>query len=157
MKEEVYKLASVIAPHYSLDPFLVLAITEQESGYSQFALRLEQGYYFKYLRKNANIPQVVKPLMATSWGLMQVMGLSFFEMNEFKHFTKPQEYVAFFDSYLADPAFQIHAGCRWFLKKMTLAGDEIRKALLYWNGGGNPAYPDEVLARRERLKVEFTI
>jgi hypothetical protein len=31
----------------------------------------------------------------------------------------------------------------------------MHKALLFWNGGGNPHYPDEVLLFREQLSKEF--
>jgi hypothetical protein len=41
-------------------------------------------------------------------------------------------------------------GCKVLRKKLdAMAGDPMR-GLLAWNGGANPAYPGQVLARRPR-------
>ncbi len=46
-------------------------------------------------------------------------------------------------------------GGRFFETKMKLAGGNVPKGLLYWNGGGDQQYDDKVLARRDRLVKEL--
>jgi soluble lytic murein transglycosylase-like protein len=49
---------------------------------------------------------------------------------------------------LCDPATGVDLGCRILAKRMARTRGDVPAALLAWNGGSNPNYPAEVLARR---------
>ena len=48
---------------------------------------------------------------------------------------------------LCDPATALEIGCKVFARKLSAAGDFVHAALQLWNGGGNPDYADQVMAR----------
>ena len=48
---------------------------------------------------------------------------------------------------LCDPAAGVEWGCRLLAKRLARARGDVPAALLAWNGGTNPNYPAEVLAR----------
>jgi len=149
-KTDVLRLAKTIAPKYKLDPYLVLAIVEQESMYDPKARRLEQNFFRKYTR-DLPYDEVSEVLLATSWGMMQTMGLSLYEMDFFVQLDAV--FVAtHLQKYLNDPEAQIEWGCKYFKRKLERANGDITKALLYWNGSSD--YPPQVLARLKRLKGE---
>src|SRR5579863_3306493 len=134
-------LAHKAAATQSLDPALVCAVVEQESGWNPWAIRYEPAFFAKYvapLYTNNKISASEAYARGFSWGLMQVMGQTARENG----YTEP------FLSSLCDPADALEIGCRVLRKKFeTAAGDTVR-TLLAWNGGSNPAYPAQVLARR---------
>src|SRR5258708_13282468 len=73
-----------------------------------------------------------------SWGLMQVMG----------QVAREAGFDALFLSALCDPEQGLTIGCKVLHKKFdAMAGDSTR-ALLAWNGGANPTYAAQVIARR---------
>jgi soluble lytic murein transglycosylase-like protein len=155
-KIEVWPICREVATKQSLDPYLIMAIIEQESNYDQFARRLEQGFFRRYTEPG-NMDEVSEVLLAVSWGLMQTMGESLRALGFFGDDAAVNSTVASMalSRYLADPKEQIQCGCEWYKKKLALAGGNIRFALLKWNGGGNPMYPDEVFRRETRLRKEF--
>jgi soluble lytic murein transglycosylase-like protein len=55
-------------------------------------------------------------------------------------------------STLCDPALGLAVGCKILRQKLDAAGGDAPKALLAWNGGGNPDYAEEVLARVARYR-----
>jgi len=156
-KASLIALATDAAKKYGLDPALVCAVIEQESGWDTWAIRYEPAFFTKY----------VAPILATkmisvteayarsfSWGLMQVMGQVAYEEGF------PGKYF----SLLCDPATGIDAGCKHLAKMFKAAAaaagpipltdaETQREALLHWNGGGNPAYPSEVIARIPTYQV----
>jgi soluble lytic murein transglycosylase-like protein len=54
-----------------------------------------------------------------------------------------------FLSTLCDPEQGLAVGCKVLCKKFDAMGGDTTRALLAWNGGGNPAYPAQVLARKQ--------
>ena len=52
-----------------------------------------------------------------------------------------------FLSALCDPATGLDAGCAVLASKLATASGEVTRALELWNGGANPNYAAEVLAR----------
>jgi hypothetical protein len=52
-----------------------------------------------------------------------------------------------FLSELCDPSTGLDAGCELFAHKFALAEGNLGRALALWNGGTNPEYPAQVLAR----------
>ena len=140
-----------------LDRWLVLAICAQESGGCCVAWRPEPEFLSRY---GAGIAQSVMqsgvtayqrwwvrdPLvLATSFGLMQTLVVTAIERG------MALEYP----TSLCQPEVSLEAGCRQLAFLFGhLTGDvrePIRTTLLRWNGGGDPAYPDKVLAWRDDL------
>lgn len=133
-----------------LEPEIVCGICEQESTWIPDAMRFELGWFNRLdwgsLIKTNTFPRLSsfdteKAARSTSYGLMQTLGQSVRE-------------IGFTDwmPALCDPATGIEWGCRLFTRKLSAAGGDIPKALLFWNGGGNPYYPSQVLARSEAYK-----
>lgn len=128
-----------------LDSAVVCAVVEQESGWNPWAMRYEPLFFAKYvapLYTNNKVSATEAYARGFSWGLMQVMGQTAREtgMNSL-HL-----------SALCDPAVGLAVGCKILRKKLEAASGELRKALLAWNGGGNPDYAEEVLGRVERYR-----
>lgn len=115
------------------------AVIEQESNWDIWAIRYEPGFYEHYV-KPMNLSRSEANARSTSWGLMQVMG----EVARELMFGGP------FLSQLCDPDFGIEFGCRKLSALLGEVGNNIHAALLRYNGGGNPNYADEVLARTSR-------
>lgn len=154
-----------IAPQFELDPVLALALCQQESDYRHDAARLEQGFYRRYTEKDS-LATTAEVLLACSYGLMQTMGQILREHGYFQYFLdinnrsnalnfrQPLSPIAIckgIDWYMERPREQVLWGCKHLRKKIDLAKGDIRKALLFWNGGGRPEYPDEVLEKFTKL------
>lgn len=70
-------LAHKAATAQSLDPALVCAVVEQESGWNPWAMRYEPAFFTRYvapLYTNNKITATEAWARGFSWGLMQVMG-----------------------------------------------------------------------------------
>jgi len=134
-------LARKAAAAQSLDPALVCAVVEQESAWNPWAIRYEPLFFAKYvasLYTNNKISASEAYARGFSWGLMQVMG----------QVARESGFDALFLSALCDPEQGLAIGCKVLRKKIdAMAGDTMR-GLLAWNGGGSPAYPAQVLARK---------
>lgn len=129
-------LARAIASQHALDPALVCAIIEQESSWDTHAIRYEPVFRSRYVAP-LGLPPTEEIARSISWGLMQVMGQS----------AREHGFAGKFLSALCDPPAGITAGCSVFTAKMSQASGDIQRALALWNGGANPAYATEVLAR----------
>ena len=133
-------LARRAAAAQSLDPALVCAVVEQESAWNPWAVRYEPGFLSRYvapLYTAGKLSATEAYTRSMSWGLMQVMGQVAREFG-FEADSLPE---------LCDPATGVDVGCTVLAKRMARARGDISAALLAWNGGGNPNYPAEVLAR----------
>jgi soluble lytic murein transglycosylase-like protein len=134
-------LARKAAASQSLDPGLVCAVIEQESGWNPWAIRYEPLFFSKYvasLYTNNKISASEAYARGFSWGLMQVMG----------QVAREAGFDALFLSALCDPEQGLAVGCKVLRKKLDAAAGDTTRALLDWNGGGNPNYAAQVLARR---------
>jgi len=134
-------LATNMAQAHGLDPALVCALIEQESAWNTWALRYEPAFFAKYvasLYTNNKVSATEAYARGISWGLMQVMG----------QVARENGFTDRFLSGLCDPAVGIEFGCRVLRKKLDSAKGDTLQGLLAWNGGGNPNYAVEVLARR---------
>ena len=120
---------------YGLEPEIVAAVCEQESGWDTWATRFEPAFFAKYI-----VPMTIQigegEMRATSFGLMQIMGETAREFG----------FAGKFLTELCDPDVGVNFGCRKLQKCFDIHGDPDT-ALLAYNGGSNPAYPAEVLAR----------
>ena len=124
-----------------LDPALVCAVIEQESGWSPWAMRFEPMFLKNYVKPHLpEAPTTGEIARATSWGLMQIMGQVALENGfEGRFFTE-----------LCDPATGIQFGCKKLRACLEARSEDNDKALLMWNGGGNANYPTQVLARMRK-------
>lgn len=125
------------AKQMGLDPALVCAVVEQESNWNPWAIRAEKGFETRYVDPLGlkNMTEVFARSM--SWGLMQLMGEVARELG----------FTGTYLSQLCDPALGLLWGCKKLRKCFDAHPNDNEKALLMWNGGGNPNYANEVLAR----------
>lgn len=138
---QLVALARKAAATQSLDPALVCAVVEQESSWQAWAMRYEAAFFAKYvagLYTNNKITASEAYARGFSWGLMQVMGQVAREMG----------FDGTFLSALCDPENNLAIGCKLLRKKLDSMAGDVTRGLLAWNGGANPDYPAQVLARR---------
>ncbi len=137
------EMAAAAAVRHHLDPALVCAIVEQESAWQPWAIRFEPAFFAKYVAPLFAICKIEPATnteaysRAISWGLMQVMGQT----------ARERGFAGKFLSELCDPATGLDAGCELLAHKLALAEGNIERALVLWNGGANPEYPAQALAR----------
>lgn len=175
-RQQVFQVCQEIAQPFGLDPMLIYAICLQEGEkdeatkhYDPSVARLEQGYYRRY-SETRSLATTSEILLACSYGVMQTMGGSLYEDEFFEWYYNQQSdgekrrlqgpysrdaITAAIDDYCIHLDWQIRFGCIHFKKKLAAVGGDTRKALLRWNGGGNLAYDDEVLAKYERVKSGY--
>ena len=138
-------LARKAADAEGLDPAVVCAVVEQESAWNTWAMRYEPLFFAKYvapLYTNNKVGATEAYARGFSWGLMQVMGQTARETGV----------NSLHLSALCDPTIGLAVGCKILRKQLDAAGGELRKALQSWNGGGNPDYAEEVVARVARYR-----
>jgi soluble lytic murein transglycosylase-like protein len=138
---QLLMLARKAAASQSLDPALVCAVIEQESSWNPWAIRYEPAFFVRYiapLYTNNKVTASEAYARGFSWGLMQVMG----------QVARETGFDAPFLSSLCDPEQGLAVGCKVLRRKFDANAGDTTRALLAWNGGGNAAYPAQVLARR---------
>jgi soluble lytic murein transglycosylase-like protein len=139
-KGALVALARQKAAEHGLDPALVLAVCEQESGWEPWAIRYEPEFMRRYIA-----PQYVKGGMtateawtrAMSFGLMQIVGET----------AREEGFEGRFLSELCDPSTGLEFGCRKLGRVLSKHPGDDAAALQAWNGGGNANYAAEVMAR----------
>jgi len=141
MNQQLIALAKQIAVTHSLDPDLVCGIVEQESDWNPWSIRYEPAFYQKYVRPLGGLSATEAYGRSFSWGLMQVMGECARENGYAGNLAQ-----------LCDPQTGLTQGCVHFDRKFKAAEGDVTKALQLWNGGGNPDYAPQVLARAARYK-----
>lgn len=142
MNDTLVQQAKKTAELYGLDPALVCAVCEQESGWNVWAMRYEPAFQVRYVNKIPNISDTERIARSTSWGLMQLMG----QVAREKGFSHT------FLAMLCDPDIGLSMGVRKLKECLDEEGGDEAKALLRWNGGGNPEYPLQVIARKDKYK-----
>ncbi|MFZ0883120.1 MAG: transglycosylase SLT domain-containing protein [Candidatus Acidiferrales bacterium] len=138
---ELVTLARSIADSHGLDQSLVCAVVEQESAWDTHAMRYEPGFRAHYVAP-LRLPATEEIARSISWGLMQVMG----------QVAREHGFTGKFLSELNEPSIGIAIGCEVLGAKISTAGNDIWRALELWNGGGNPEYAAQVIARVARYK-----
>lgn len=151
-KKELIDAARLKANQHNLWPDLVCAICDHESGgWNTYAIRpeSESGFMARY---GAAYTQIVKAtaskvddrwiryedIFYCSYGLGQVMYPVCLEL--FPDWTLKLKYP----TELCDPWNGLEALCRIFSKKLEVASGNVQKALLFYNGGADPTYPEKV-------------
>jgi soluble lytic murein transglycosylase-like protein len=150
-RADLIALARAAAESHHLDAALVCAICEQESAWNTWAIRYEPVFYSHYIVPQLSAGQISvteAQSRAFSWGLMQVMGQVAREHNFGVESSKNIAPLA----QLCDPACGLDVGCTVFTAKLSAAHGDAARALQLWNGGGNPNYAVEVLARVEKYQ-----
>lgn len=125
---------------YSLESALVCAVIEQESGWNPWATRYEPNFFKKYVAPIYTAGEITATeayARGFSYGLMQLMG----------QVARERGYQGEFLSELCNPYVGVDFGCKHLAHKWDAAGGDMARALLLWNGGGNPEYPQQVMAR----------
>jgi len=138
---QLLNFARKAADAQGLDPGLVCAVVEQESGWNPWAMRYEPAFFTKYvapLYTNSKVSASEAYARGFSWGLMQVMGQVAREFG----------FEPVFLLTLCDPEQGLAIGCKVLRKKIEAAGGDVTRGLLAWNGGANALYAAQVLARR---------
>jgi len=133
-------LARSVAVAHQLQPSLVCAIIEQESAWNTWAVRYEPSFLSRYvapLYTAGKFSATEAYTRSMSWGLMQVMGQVAREFG----------FAACSLAQLCDPKDGLEIGCRVFAARWKRAAGKANQALLAWNGGANPNYAVQVLAR----------
>ena len=172
---EVFDLCKQIAPKHGFDPFLIMAICEQETEkdkkdpdvYRPDVARLEQNFYRRYVLP-ADFSTTTEVLLSASYGIMQMMGQSLYERGFFAWhlaqlpksgtFVDPVQniHVAYaLDNYCEHPEWNIEWGCRHLSEKRKKSGGSEIKMLGLWNGDMSGKYANEVMTRIPLLKKGF--
>ena len=133
---DLLALARAAAEKHALDASLACAVIEQESAWDPHAMRYEPAFRARYVAP-LGLPPTEEVARSTSWGLMQVMG----------QVAREHGFAGKFLSALCDPAVGLDIGCAVLAANLTAAGGDVPRALQLWNGGANPAYAPQVLAR----------
>lgn len=138
---ELESLARSAALANGLDGALVCAVIEQESGWDTWAIRYEPGFYEHYVKDLPNLTPTEAHARSMSWGLMQVMGQTAREAG----------FDGKFLSAICEPATGLYVGCKVLRSKIGHS-QTVKEGLLRWNGGSNPNYPAQVLARKGKYE-----
>lgn len=122
-------------------PELVCAVCEQESNWNPYALRAEPAFEERYI-KPLHLTPTEDWARSFSWGLMQIMGETARELG----YTGPLPA-------LCVPDTGLYYGCRKLSACLAKHSPDLKAALLAYNGGGDPTYPDKVIARMSKYKT----
>ena len=171
-KQQVFEMCERIAPKHSFESKLIYAVCLQEGGkdkdgtFAPDMARLEQGFYRRYVEDNLELATTSEILLAASYGIMQMMGLSLKEAGYFEWYYgqcndmkrmrlgSPLSQIAIpsaIDDYVINLDWMIEWGCRWMDKKRKLANGQTVRMLGLWNGDTSGKYANEVLNRYNNL------
>jgi len=135
-RDEMIALAKQKAAEHGLDPALLCSLAHHESGnWQPWAIRYEPAFFDRYLAPLKGISDTEKRARAFSYGLTQIMGQTARELG----------FAGDYLAELCDPTTNLEFGCRKLARCMDRVNNDKRAALLAYNGGANPTYPDLVL------------
>ncbi len=136
-KEARLALATKWGAKFQLEPTMICAVCEQESSWNPYAVRFEEAFEERYIKPALPAAPTTKELCeAMSFGLMQIMGETAREFG----------FSGAFFTQLCDPDTGVEFGCRKLLRCFSIHGAD-EQGLLAYNGGRNPLYGKQVLAR----------
>lgn len=150
--QDMIALAKQTASRHGLAPEVVCAVCEQESSWNPWAIRYEPAFRQRYVAP-LGLPPTEEIARSMSWGLMQVMGETAREAGFGEKFL----------SALADSATGLEFGCIVLADKFRHAAQQqgsaphspdglAQAALELWNGGANPDYASQVIARAAKYR-----
>jgi soluble lytic murein transglycosylase-like protein len=130
----IAKAAALVA---ALDPSLACALCHHESANWQlYAVRYEPAFYEHYISSMKGLSATEMQLRATSFGLTQIMGQTARELG----------FDGTYLTELFEPGVNVKVGFMKLTRCINRHPDDVRAALLEYNGRNNPQYPDLVLA-----------
>ncbi len=160
----------MIAPKYNFDVSLIQALCLQEGGknkdgtFAPSKARLEQGYYCRYVEGKNELATTSEVLLAASYGVTQMMGLSLKELGFFEWYFNQSSSKSILgsplsqfnipsaiDAYCENLEWQIEWGCKWLDRKRSTAKGDITRTLSLWNGDSTGKYAMEVLSKQKTL------
>lgn len=135
---DLQQLAITAAQAHGLDARLVLAVCEQESNWNPWAIRFEPRFLARYVAP-LGLTDTESYARSFSWGLMQLMGQVARELGYKGNLAA-----------LCDPTIGLEWGCKHLANKLKDVHGDVHMGLQRWNGGGNPNYADQVIARMSK-------
>jgi soluble lytic murein transglycosylase-like protein len=142
MNGELIALARAAAARHRLDASVVCGVIEQESAWDPRAMRYEPSFRTRYVAP-LRLPATEEIARSISWGLMQVMG----------QVAREQGFRGKFLTELCEPSTGVEIGCSVLAIKLGIAHGDVRSGLELWNGGANPNYSQEVLAKTAHYRA----
>lgn len=139
--DELIALAKARAQFAGVSPPLCCAVAEQESSWNPWSIRYEPAFYERYIEKMTRLSPTEARLRAMSWGLLQIMGETAREEGYTGDLTK-----------LCEPQTGLDHGLIHMKKCLARSGGNEPIALNLWNGGANPSYASEVMARLSKYQ-----
>lgn len=150
-----YEFAGIIvnaSARHHVDRDLIAGVIMQESSGIPWAVRPERGFFERYIKdkplngfQGEQWDEYERALRACSFGLMQVMG------NTAREFGFAGDLHQ-----LLQPTKAIMWGTKILAHHMHETQDTI-KALLRYNGGGDPEYPDRVYGRIDSGEIRLIL
>lgn len=135
--------------NFGVDPLLIEAVIQQESGGKADAFRFEPGFYLRYLEKDPKFKGQDPRRISSSYGLMQLMYTTALELG-FQG--EPEE--------LFDVGLNINLGTKLLAKLLKKFDGDVEKTLAAYNGGTGGiskvqplAYAKTVMMRYDFLKT----
>lgn len=129
---------------HGLNPALVCAVIEQESAWDPCAIRYDPAFSDRYiipmLQRGEITSKTDAVARAISWGLMQVMGQT----------AREHGFTGTYLSELTLPGYAVEIGCKVLAESIRRESGDIARGLERYNGGGNPDYATEVMARMSK-------
>ena len=148
-EQDLIPIVIAAATFHQLDPALICAMCCHESSWNPDAVRYEPAFFTRYIKPMVNpVTGLIKgypssleaQLRSTSIGLMQIMGQTAREQG----FAGDLELLKLPENGVAE-------GCVKFARCLKVKGNN-HDALLMYNGGGAPEYPDLVLQFYDKYK-----
>lgn len=154
LSDIIYKAAD----KYDIDPKLIAAVIQQESSGYPAACRYEQGFYDRYVRDRSRkemlgyIPKATslateRRMRAFSYGYGQLMGQTARELG----------FAGESLAELFDPETNIDLSAKLLRRLLDQSKGDREKALLRYNGGGDPGYPIKVLAHIDTGAIDHLL
>ncbi len=157
----LHELVCENAQRFELPPDIIKSIIYKESNGNVFAGRYEKGFFSKYLdgktleKLGGHIPSTITKdteymLRATSFGFMQIMG----------QVARERGFALESLIEVCKPELNIYYGCKHFKYLLNMKGGDIEKALLNYNGGGDPEYGKDIIAinnSRRFNKIDWNV
>ncbi len=123
--EQLKDIIAINSSMFSIPIEIICGIISQESSWKTNATRYEKEFQKKYIdTKYSNFSEKWRRDMATSWGLMQVMGIVALELG-----FKGEPIL------LLNPKFGIEWGCRKLASLMRKYKSSLKDVIASYNAG----------------------
>lgn len=138
---DLIALAKSRAAAANISAPLACAVAEQESSWNPWAIRYEPAFFDRYIVPLKLADATEANARSISWGLMQIMGET----------AREEGYKGALPA-LCDPQTGLDCGIEHLRRQLIRSAGNIPMALEFYNGGSNPAYASEVMARMTKYE-----